>query len=99
MKIGDSVSRSMAGLVPVTQAVKNQEDEVPRGVDPMEVDALCGPDDYHDDLEPGCECMALHEGGFRGPCFFCQRQGHIQRACPRRSAGLPRVQAPPSSDQ
>ncbi len=74
----------MAGLVPVTRAVKNQEDEVPRGVDSMEVDALYGPDNYYDDLERG----------FRGPCFFCQRQGHIQRMCPRRSAGLPRVQAP-----
>ncbi len=44
----------MAGLVPVTQAVKNQEDEVPRGVDPMEVDALYGPDDQYNDLELGC---------------------------------------------
>ncbi len=75
VKIGDSDSRSMAGLVPVTRAVKNQEDEAPRGVDPMEVDALYGPDDYYDDLEPGCECVALHEGGFQGPCFFCQKQG------------------------
>ena len=74
-------SRSMAGLVPVTRAVKNQEDNVPRGADPMEVDALYGPDDY-DDLEPGCECVALHESGFWGPCYYCQKQGHQIRACP-----------------
>ena len=48
----------------------------------MEVDALYSPDDYYDDLELGCECVALHKGGFRGPCFFCQRQGHMQRTCP-----------------
>ena len=46
VKIGDSDFWSMAGLVPVTGAVKNQEDEVPRGVDPMEVDALYGHDDH-----------------------------------------------------
>ncbi len=60
----------------------------------MEVDALYGSDDYYDDLEPGCDCVALHEGGFRGLCYFCQKQGHVQRMCPHRSAGLPRVQAP-----
>ena len=43
VKIVDSDSRSMAGLVPVTRAVKNQEDKAPRGVDPMEVDALARP--------------------------------------------------------
>ena len=78
VKIGDSDARSMAGLVPVTGAVKNQEDEAPRGVNPMEVDVLYGPGDYYDDLEPGCECVALHEGGFQGPCYFCQKQGHVQ---------------------
>ncbi len=57
--IGDNDARSMAGLVLVTRAVKNQEDKAPRGVNPMEVDALHGPDDYYDDLEPGYECVAL----------------------------------------
>ncbi len=64
VKIGDSDSQSMAGFVPVTQAVKNQEDEAPRGVDPMEVDVLNGSNNYYDDLEPGCECVALQESGF-----------------------------------
>ncbi len=75
------------------RAVKNQEDEVPQGVDPMEVDTLYGPEDY-DDLEPGCECVTLHENGFWGPCFYCQKQGHRVRTCPRKSVGLPRVYAP-----
>ena len=35
--------------------------------------------------------MALHEGGFRGPCYYCYRQGHMARNCPRKSAGLPKV--------
>jgi len=38
-----------------------------------------------------CECMAMHEQGFRGPCFYCQRKGHMVRNCPRKSAGLPKV--------
>jgi hypothetical protein len=55
----------------------------------MEVDHLRREREDDDDSE--CECMAMHEQGFRGPCFYCQRKGHMVRNCPRKSAGLPKV--------
>ncbi len=88
IKIGDSETKNLDGLVPVTRAVREHD----RG-DPMEIDTL---GIYHDEEvdeneEDLCECMALHEGGFRGPCYYCYRQGHMARNCPRKSAGLPKV--------
>ncbi len=73
----------------MTRAVKNQEDEAP-----MEVDVLYGPDDYYDDLEPGCECVALHERGFRGPCFFCQKQGTYRGRAPADRRAFPECRPP-----
>jgi hypothetical protein len=41
--------------------------------------------------------MALQEHGFQGPCYYCSRQGHLKRNCPRKAAGLPKARgtAPP----
>ena len=85
MKIGDSDSRNMDGLIPVTKAVRD------RG-EPMEVDALHRHDREEEGEDDGdqCECMALQEYGLKGPCFYCYRSGHQIRNCPRKSAGLPR---------
>ncbi len=46
------------------------------------------------DEDDDCECMALHEKGFRGPCYYCMRKDHMLRNCPRKSAGLPRIRDP-----
>jgi hypothetical protein len=88
---GDSDSTTMEGLVPVTRNVTNNRPEM------MEVDHLRRVDQDHpgeDDELDGCECMALHDQGFRGPCFYCQKRGHMIRNCPRKSAGLARVKDP-----
>ena len=88
IKIGDSETKSLDGLVPVTRAIREHD----RG-DPMEIDALgiYYDEETDENEEDQCECMALHEGGFRGPCYYCYKQGHMARRCPRKSAGLPKV--------
>ena len=55
----------------------------------MEIDHLQTTEEGEE--EGDCECMALHEHGFQGPCYFCQRKGHMLRNCPRKAAGLPKV--------
>jgi hypothetical protein len=61
------------------------------GAEAMEVDHLKAEVGEEDDEIGECECMALHEQGFRGPCYYCQRRGHMMRNCPRKSAGLPKI--------
>ena len=58
----------------------------------MEVDHLRREEDEEEE-DDECECMALHEQGFRGVCYYCQRKGHLMRGCPRKSAGLPKIRA------
>jgi hypothetical protein len=83
---GDSDSTNMDGLVSVTKTMNVQP-----GAEAMEVDHLKAEVGEEDDEIGECECMALHEQGFRGPCYYCQRRGHMMRNCPRKSAGLPKV--------
>lgn len=90
---GDSDSTSMEGLVPVTRNPHDNRGERME-VDHLrkmeqEQDATGSEDDFGD-----CQCMAMHEQGFRGPCYYCQRKGHMLRNCPRKSAGLPRIKDP-----
>ena len=42
------------------------------------------------DSEGECECAALYASGRGGPCYYCAREGHFLRNCPRKAAGLPR---------
>jgi len=89
---GDSEDRSMLGLIPVTRTPQRVNEKG----EPMEVDALAHREEGYEDEEEEenpdfCECMALHESGFRGPCYYCQQRGHMLRNCPRKSAGLPKV--------
>jgi len=84
---GDSDSPSMDGLVSVTKTVNPQP-----GAEAMEIDHLKAEGEEEDEAAE-CECMALHEQGFRGPCYYCQRRGHMLRNCPRKSAGLPKIRA------
>jgi len=98
---GDSDSTSMDGLIPVTKVALGKKTDK---VEPMEIDHLqrgmskvtIQDGEITEDEEVGddCECMALHERGFRGPCYYCMRKGHMIRNCPRKSAGLPRVRDP-----
>jgi hypothetical protein len=81
---GDSDGTLTEGLTPVTKMMNRYA----RG-EPMEIDHLRRAEEDGD--EDGCECNALQEQGFRGPCYYCQRRGHMIRSCPRKSAGLPRV--------
>jgi len=85
MKIGDSDSRNMDGLIPVTKAVRDRGEL-------MEVDALnrYGKDELDGDDRDLSECMALQEYELKSPCYYCYRNGHQIRNCPRESVGLPR---------
>ena len=94
IKLGDSDTTSMDGLIPVT---KPMNDETTRKrPEPMEVDALTNryADEDEEEGEEWCECAAMQEKGFRGPCYYCSRQGHMVRSCPRKAAGLPKVLNP-----
>ena len=93
IKIGDSNTTSMDGLIPVTRPVRDLTDGYYRH-EPMEVDAMADRNEEGDDDLDGCECMAMYEKGFRGPCFYCQREGHMARSCPRKSAGLLKINNP-----
>ena len=42
------------------------------------------------DSEGECECTALYASGRGGPCYYCAKEGHFLRNCPRKAAGLPR---------
>ena len=99
IKLGDSDTTSMDGLIPVTKPMN--EEVTRRRPEPMEVDALGHrwADDEEDDDEEWCECAAMQEKGFRGPCYYCSRQGHLARSCPRRAAGLPKVLSPGTDGQ
>ena len=99
IKLGDSDTTSMDGLIPVTKPMN--EEVTRRKPEPMEVDALNHrwAEDEEDDDEEWCECAAMQEKGFRGPCYYCSRQGHLARSCPRRAAGLPKVLSPGTDGQ
>jgi hypothetical protein len=95
LECGDSDSTSKDGLMPVTRTgipqARYRRDE------PMEVDSLRQMEDYPEEYEEveedtECEgCAYLQERGFSGPCYYCQKKGHLIRNCPRKSAGLPRI--------
>jgi hypothetical protein len=103
IRIGDSDTTKMDGLLPVTRPLRDPE--TGRGSEPMEVDALTpygesAAEEAESDGEAEvelCECMALQEHGFQGPCYYCSRRGHLKRNCPRKAAGLPKARgtAPP----
>lgn len=84
---GDSEGTNMDGLVPVTRNPHGGKGE------PMEIDHLRRTyrDEPEEDDPEDCECMAMHEQGFKGPCYYCRKRGHVIRNCPRKSAGLPRT--------
>ena len=42
------------------------------------------------DSDGECKCAALYAGGRGGPCYYCAKEGHLLRSCPRKAAGLPR---------
>jgi hypothetical protein len=96
IEIVDSES-NMEGLTPV---MRTPTAGAYRKVEPMEVDHLYrrrqaenAAEEFDEEEDDElCECFALHEQGFRGPCYYCRRRGHMLRNCPRKSAGLPRVQ-------
>ncbi len=90
IKIGDSNTTSMDGLIPVTRPIRDPTDGYYLH-EPMEVDMMAERNEEGDDDLDGCECMAMYERGFRGPCYYCQREGHMARSCPRKSAGLPKI--------
>jgi len=99
IKLGDSDTTSMDGLIPVTKPMN--EDMPKRRPEPMEIDALTNryPDGEDEEWEDFCECAAMQEKGFRGPCYYCSRQGHMARSCPRKAAGLPKVVNPSGTGQ
>ena len=80
---GSRAGSSMDGLNPVSRVMRPT---MLMG-EPMEIDHM----QETDELGAECECAAIHERGIRGPCYFCQKQGHILRNCPRKSAGLPKI--------
>lgn len=87
IRIGDSDTRNMDGLIPVTKPVRESDRSEPMEVDSLrqwENEDVAEEEDY-------CECMALQEHGLKGPCYYCYRTGHLIRNCPRKSAGLPRA--------
>jgi hypothetical protein len=87
---GDSDEKSLDGLVSVTRPNRTiDRNEL------MEVDHLMVNCEENREAAEDCECMAMYEQGFRGPCYYCRKQGHMLRSCPRKSAGLPRVAGPP----
>lgn len=91
---GDSDSNTMEGLVPVTRNPKTGTSRAGgQRAEAMEVDHLRGEAEITDD-ESECECMDIHELGFKGPCYYCSKKGHMARSCPRKSAGLPKVRSP-----
>ena len=75
---------NLDGLIPISRFSRPTG-----GGEPMEIDHLRPEDGEGADEE--CQCMALQEQGFQGPCFFCQKRGHIVRNCPRKAAGLPKI--------
>jgi hypothetical protein len=87
---GDSDEKSLDGLVSVTRPSRTID-----GHEPMEVDHLMVRREENREAAEDCECMAMYEQGFRGPCYYCRKQGHMLRSCPRKSAGLPKVAGPP----
>jgi hypothetical protein len=104
IRIGDSDTTKMDGLLPVTRPLRDPE--VGRGCEPMEIDALApynreaagtADGDEEGEEEELCECMAMQDRGFTGPCYYCLRKGHMVRECPRKAAGLPKARgtAPP----
>ncbi|MBM3938855.1 MAG: hypothetical protein FJ333_09430 [Sphingomonadales bacterium] len=94
IRIGDSETTNLDGLIPVTKPIRDENAKYRD--DMMEVDAMSQYDqgDEEEDEDGECECMAMQEHGFRGTCYYCQKQGHLLRSCPRKSAGLPKVFRP-----
>jgi hypothetical protein len=84
---GDSEGSSLEGLTPVTKITNKYQ-----RAETMEIDHLRRTEEGWNESE--CECNAMQEQGFRGPCYYCQKKGHMLRSCPRKSAGLPRVRGP-----
>ena len=88
IRIGDSDTNKMDGLIPVTRPIR--EDKPRTRFEAMEVDVMGPPPGEESDSDRECECAALYAGGRRGPCYYCTKEGHLLRSCPRKAAGLPR---------
>ena len=56
----------------------------------MKVDVMGPPPGEESDSKGECECATLHASGRGGPCYYCAKEGHFLRNCPRKAAGLPR---------
>ena len=78
----------MDGLIPVIQPIR--EDQPRARFEAMEVDVMGPPPGDESDSEGEYECAALHASGRGGPCYYCAKEGHFLRNCPRKAAGLPR---------
>ena len=80
---GSRTGGNSEGLTPVSRLLR----PTTAPYEAMEVDHL----QREDELDDHCECAAIQERGIRGPCYHCQKQGHMLRNCPRKSAGLPKI--------
>ena len=78
----------MDGLIPVTWPIR--EDKPRTRFEAMEVDVIGPPPREESDSDGECECSALYASGRGGPCYYCAKEGHLLRSCPRKAAGLPR---------
>ena len=91
IRIGDSETNTMDGLIPVTRPIR--EDKSRTRFEAMEVDVIGPPPGEESDSEGERECTALYASGRGGPCYYCAKEGHFLRNCPRKAAGLP-ISAP-----
>ena len=56
----------------------------------MKVDVMGPPPGEESDSKGECECATLHASSRGGPCYYCAKEGHFLRNCPRKATGLPR---------
>ena len=88
IRISNSDTNKMDGLIPVTQPIK--EDKPKTRFEAMEVDVMDQQQGEESDSDGECECAALKASSRGGPCYYCAKEGHFLRNCPRKAAGLPR---------
>ena len=77
----------MDGLIPVTWPIG--EDKPRARFEAVEVDVMGPPPGEESNSEGECKCAALYASGREGPCYYCAKEGHFLRNCPRKAAGLP----------
>ena len=88
IRIGDSETNKMDGLIPVTRPIR--EDKPRARFEAMEVDVMGPPPGEESDSKGECKCAALHASGRGGPCYYCANKGHFLQNCPCKAAGLHR---------